>query len=172
MDFLNLAKTRSSIRNYTDQKVEAEKLNQILEAAWVAPTAVNYQPHKVLVVQGKEALNKIGEATNYHGAPLVCVVCADKKTAWTRPFDRKSMVDIDGTIVADHIVMEAESLGLGTCWITYFKPDILKKQFNFPDSLEPVAIITIGYPAVAKASPTRHITERKSIDSIVVYDTF
>ena len=67
MDFLTLAKKRYSVRAYTKQKVEKEKLDAILEAAHVAPTGGNCQPQHLIVVQGDEGLHKIGKATNIYG---------------------------------------------------------------------------------------------------------
>ena len=89
MDFLTLAKKRYSVRAYTKQKVEKEKLDAILEAAHVAPTGGNCQPQHLIVVQSDEGLRKIGKATNIYGAPLAIIVCSDINKVWTRPFDGK-----------------------------------------------------------------------------------
>ena len=86
MDFINIAKKRHSVRSYTNQKVEPEKLEQILEAAHVAPTAANLQPVHLLVVQSEEGLAKISKAAGIYGAPMAIIVCADHNKAWTRPF--------------------------------------------------------------------------------------
>lgn len=77
MNFLDIAKTRYSVRSYKDKRVEKEKLEQILEAAHVAPTAANLQPVRLLVVQEKEGLDKISEAANIYSAPLAIIVCSD-----------------------------------------------------------------------------------------------
>ncbi len=91
MNFMDIAKTRYSVRKYTDKKVEAEKLDQILNAAHVAPTAANLQPVRLLVIQQEEGLTKISKAANLHGAPLAILVCADHSKAWKRPFDGKKL---------------------------------------------------------------------------------
>ena len=70
MDFINIAKSRSSVRDYNNKKVEPEKLEKILEAAHVAPTAANLQPVHLIVVQSEEGLAKIGKAANIYGASL------------------------------------------------------------------------------------------------------
>ena len=93
MDFLTLAKKRYSVRAYTEQKVEKEKLDAILEAAHVAPTGGNCQPQHLIVVQSDEGLNKIGKATNIYGAPLAIIVCSDTNKTWTRPFDGKKLTN-------------------------------------------------------------------------------
>lgn len=89
MDFINIAKSRSSVRDYNNKKVEPEKLEKILEAAHVAPTAANLQPVHLIVVQSEEGLAKIGKAANIYGASLAIIVCADHDKAWVRPFDGK-----------------------------------------------------------------------------------
>ena len=172
MEFLSLAKQRCSVRSYKNMAVEEEKLNKILEAAHAAPTAANMQSHRLLVIQSEEGLSRLSKGVNYHGAPLAILVCGDKANVFVRPFDKKDMIDIDAAIVADHMVLEAEDLGLSTCWLTYFEPDILRKEFHIPDNLEPVAIIAIGYASGEKASAERHSKDRKNIEDITVYETF
>ena len=172
MDFLSLAKKRCSVRKYENTPVEAEKVAKLLEAAHVAPTAANMQPHRLLVIKSEEGLKKLSKGVNFHNAPLAIIVCGDHSDVFVRPFDKKNMIDIDTAIVADHIVLEAEDLGLSTCWLTYFKPDVIREEFSIPDNLEPVAIISIGYAAEEKASPQRHNSARKELESIVTYESF
>ena len=104
MDFIEIAKKRSSVRGYKDRKVEEEKLKKILEAAHVAPTAANLQPVRLIVVQSSEGLAKIGKGANLYGAPLAVIVCADHGKAWVRPFDKKQTTDIDASILTDHML--------------------------------------------------------------------
>ena len=171
-DFLELAKSRYSVRKYQNRAVETEKLTAILEAGRVAPTAANKQPCVFLVLNDKETIEKLTHACNPHGAPLAIVVCADKNIAWVRPFDNASMIEVDSTIAADHIMMCAQNLGLSSCWITYFDPAIIRKDFNIPDNLVPVNILVIGYGDDNPQSPDRHERTRKSLNSIVKYTTF
>lgn len=172
MEFLSLAKQRCSVRSYKNIAVEEEKLNKILEAGRVAPTAANMQAHRLLVIQSKEGLIKLSKGVNFHGAPLAILVCGDHTNVFIRPFDKKDMIDVDAAIVADHMVLEAEDLGLSTCWLTYFEPDVIRKEFNIPNNLEPVAIIAIGYASNKKASSERHSKERKKIEDITIYESF
>ena len=81
-------------------------------------------------------------------------------------------VSVDATIVADHIVLEAENLGLSSCWLTYFDPEIIRNEFNIPSNLEPIAIIALGYADTEKASPDRHSKDRKALESLICYETF
>ena len=170
--FLELAKSRYSVRNYQAATVETEKLTALLEAGHVAPTAANKQPCVFLVLNDKVALERLAHACNPHGAPLAIVICADKTTAWIRPYDRKSMVEVDSTIATDHIMMCAQDLGLSSCWITYFDPAILRKEFNIPDHLVPVNILAIGYGNDKPQSSDRHAQTRKPLDSMVKYASF
>lgn len=169
MSVLEIAKKRFSVRKYADKSVEKEKLDRILEAAHVAPTAANMQPVKLYVVQSGEGLAKIGKAANTYGAPVAIVVCADKSKAWKRPFDGMITTDIDASILTDHMMLEATEQGIGTVWICYFKPDVLKKELELPDNLEPVNILAIGYSEEPEASTERHGTQRMPMGELVTY---
>lgn len=172
MNFLELAKKRYSVRKYEDKRVEAEKLLKILESARIAPTAANFQPQRLLIIQEKESLEKLKKAGNVHGAPLAIIVCSDHSTSWKRSLDGKDTADIDASIITDHMMLEATELGLGTIWICAFDPSIIKKEFNIPENFEPINILGIGYSAAPAESPDRHDNKRKPLDSTVFYETF
>lgn len=170
MEFINIAKQRSSVRNYTEKKVETEKLEKILEAAHVAPTAANLQPVHLIAVQSEEGLAKIGKAANIYGAPLAIIVCADHNKAWVRPFDNKQTGDIDASILTDHMMLQATELGLGSVWVCFFKPDVLSKEFNLPANLEPVNILVIGYSNEENADTNRFDSNRIPMNQLVSYE--
>lgn len=169
MSFMEIAKKRYSVRKYSDRAVESEKLERIIEAAHVAPTAANLQPVRLIAVQSKEGLHKLEKAANTYQAPVAIIVCADHSKAWTRPFDKKKTTDIDATILTDHMMHEATELGLGTCWVCYFKADIVSKEFNLPDELEPINILAIGYADEVPEASNRHANERISVEQLVTY---
>jgi nitroreductase len=171
MDFITIAKTRCSIRSYTGQRVEPEKLEKILEAAHVAPTAANLQPVRLIVVQSVGGLAKIGKAANIYGAPLAIIVCADRSKAWVRPFDRKQTGDIDASILTDHMMLQAAELGLGSVWVCCFKPDVLRREFCLPANLEPVNILAAGYAGESFASTERHSQTRIPVNELVSYES-
>lgn len=171
MSFIDIAKARYACRKYQDKKVEKEKLDKILEAAHVAPTAANCQPQKLIVIQGKEGLEKVNKTARTYDAPLVIIVCGDVDRAWTRPFDGKKHHDIDTSIVTDHMMLQASELGLGTVWVCYFDPKVIKSEFNLPDNLEPISILVIGYPEGEPQSPDRHDKTRLPLESVVAYET-
>lgn len=170
MSFLEIAKKRSSVRSYTEQKVEKEKLDQILEAAHAAPTAANLQPVHLLVVQEQEGMKKISKAANTFNAPLAIIVCVDRNKAWVRPFDKKQTGDIDASILTDHMMLQATELGLGSVWVCYFKPDILREEFQIPSNLEPINILVIGYSAQEDADPDRLSQTRIPVKELVSYE--
>jgi len=118
------------------------------------------QPVRLIVVQEGTRLKSISKAANIYNAPLAIIVCADYSVAWKRPFDGKYTTDMDASILTDHMMMEATEQGLGTVWVCYFKPDVIRKEFELPDTLEPVNILVIGYANEAQASPERHDTMR------------
>ena len=171
MDFIEIAKRRYSVRRYKDKKVEEEKLKKILEAARVAPTAANLQPVRLIVVQSKEGLAKIGKGANLYGAPLAIIVCADHGKAWVRPFEKKQTTDIDASILTDHMMLQATESGLGSVWICYFKPDVISREFGLPDNLEPVNILAVGYSDEEAADPERHAQTRILMEKLVSYET-
>ncbi len=172
MDFLQLAKKRYSVRNYLPKKVEEEKLLKILEAGRVAPTGANRQPQRLIVVQEAAGLERLKKAANVYGAPLAIIVCADHKMSWKRHYDRKDIADIDAAIVTDHMMLQATELNLGTLWVCHFNPELLKKEFNIPENLEPVNILGIGYAGEAAESPDRHDTLRLPLEDFVHYETY
>lgn len=173
MDFLDLAKKRSSVRSYQSRKVEPEKLRKILEAGRVAPTAGNTQPQIVMIIQTDDGFSRLKKAANVYGAPLALIVCADHSASWKRPFDGKDTADIDAAIVSTHMILQAEELGLGSIWVGYFKPDVLASEFSLPASAEPICILGMGYARDgARKSPERHETERKPLIDTVRYEAF
>jgi nitroreductase len=173
MEFLELAKKRCSIRKYEGKKVEEEKLIKILEAGRVAPTAANYQPQRLIVIREQEGLEKLKKCARVFDAPLAIIVCGDHEVSWKRAaFDGKDTLDIDASIVTDHMMLQAADLGLGSVWICHFNPEALRREFNIPNNIEPVNILAIGYPAGETASPDRHNQVRKQLKDIVHYETY
>lgn len=172
MDFLQLAKNRYSCRKYKAAAVEDNKLNYIIEAARVAPSAVNFQPWYLIVVKG-ENLEKVRSCYHrewFRTAPECIVVCADHSRSWKRG-DSKDHADIDAAIAADHITLAASSIGLATCWICNFDAQKLSEVLDLPENLEPVVILPLGYPGDS-ADTERHSAKRKPLEDVVRYERF
>ena len=118
MSFLDLAKKRYSCRKLSAQPVEEEKLQKILEAGNLAPTAVNKQPFHIWVLKSEEAMQKVSQTTSFiFGAPVAFVVGSKAESAFVRSFDKKNFADVDASIAATHMMLEIEALGLGTTWV-------------------------------------------------------
>ena len=169
MDFLSMAKARYSVRKYKDMPVEQEKLQKILEAGRIAPTATNAQPQRVYVLQPKEALEKAKDAARFYDAPVLLMVCADKDSAWVRKYDGMNSYQIDASIVTDHMMLQATELGLGSLWICWFKEEVLRQHFDLPENIVPVNLLAIGYADCEPSSPERHSELRKPMTDTVKY---
>lgn len=169
MDFLQLAKTRYSVRKYKDIPVEKEKLDKILEAGRVAPTGVNAQPQRIIAVTSKGGMEKLSKGAKTFDAPVALIVCADKQEAWTRSYDGKNIAEMDASIVSAHMMLEATDLGLGTLWMCWFKPDVVRDEFGIDENLEINNILLIGYSDDEVKYSDRHDKERKPIDKTVTY---
>lgn len=167
MDFAELIKSRYSVRAYRPDPVEEEKLQQVLEAARLAPTAANRQPFRLLVIHtaGREdELRRIYNSKWFVQAPLVLAVCGLPRQAWTRR-DGKNYGDVDAAIVMDHITLAAADLGLGTCWIGAFDPAAAREVLGLPDEAEPIVFTPLGYPA-DEPRPK----QRKALAELVRYE--
>ncbi len=150
MEYSDLIAARYSVRAYRPDPVEDEKLQAVLEAACLAPTAANRQPFQLVVLHTAGRQEEIG--TIYHRpwfvqAPLVIAVCAISSQAWVRESDRFNARLIDAAIVADHLILAAANLGLGTCWIAAFNVDAARRVLQLSDDAEPVIFTPLGYPA-------------------------
>lgn len=171
MDFLQLAKTRYSCRNYSDKKVEKEKLDKILEVARIAPTACNYQPQRILVLQDEKKLERLSECTAYGwDAPVMMIICYDKTVSWKRKYDGKDEGIVDASIVTTHMMLEIESLGLGTTWIGSFDPEKIREVYEIPNDYEIVALLPVGYKADDDQPGPLH-DKRKSITETTFWDS-
>ena len=167
-DFLKLAKDRYSVRCFKDLPVEQEKIDQIIEAAKVAPTACNNQPFKIWVAKSIDAKNKINKANNFpfaQQAPVLIVVGANNNEGWVRGYDSKSFAEIDAAIAATHIMLAIHDLGLGTTWIGHFDEKILKQEFEDMKDYNLIAIFPVGYIA-ENCEPARTHTVYKEKELI------
>ena len=170
MNFMELAKDRYSVRNFAEKAIENEKLEKILEAGQIAPTAGNYQPQKVYVVQSEKGLEKLRSLTKCHyGAPTVLIIAYDRSKDWNNPNeDGVHSGEQDASIVATHMMLEAWELGIGSCWVNFFSPTLVAKEFNFPEDIRPVLMLPIGY-AKEDAKPAAWHEQSKELSELVEY---
>lgn len=174
MDFLELAEKRFSCRSYADTPVEDEKLQKVLEAGRLAPTAKNNQPQRIFVVQSEEAMTNLREATKMvHDAPMALVVGYAKDEASVIAGD--SFYDgtycagtQDASIVATSMMYEAADLGLGSLWIRGYDTGKIIEALDLPDTVEVVMILALGYPG-ERGVPSPMHASRKPLDDTVMY---
>ena len=158
MEYSELITARYSVRAYRQEPVEDEKLHLILEAARLAPTAANRQPFQLVVMRtaGRETeIARIYRRPWFVQAPLVIAVCAISSQAWVRESDRFNARLIDAAIVADHLILAAANLGLGTCWIAAMNRDDAKECLGIPKEHYIATITPLGFPDEWKGIPER-----------------
>lgn len=170
MEFIELAKSRYSVRSFSNKQIEDEKLNKILEAAKISPTAANQQPQKIYVLQSEKALRQINSVCQcIFGAPTILLIVADEKETWKNPFSKNyNTGDIDCSIVCTHLMLQAWELGIGSCWVGYFDLAQVEKAMGLPDNEKLVAILPIGYPS-ANSKPSNMHYSRKELSQTVKY---
>jgi nitroreductase len=171
MTFENLVKQRYSVRKYDSRPVEPEKMKKILEAGRLAPTACNFQPQRILVLQGEDMERLDGCTPCRYGAPAALVVCYDKTVSWKSRSGRE-IGDVDGTIVMTQMMYQAEELGIGSLLVGMYKEPLLREYFRIPENYEIVCLLMLGYPAEdSQPHPQLH-DQRYPMEETVFYGTF
>lgn len=169
MEFLELAKARYSCRKLSDRAVEPEKVARILDAAIAAPTAKNVQPYKIWKVTSPAALEKIQQVAKFpfvQQSKVVLVVGTKAEGAFVRPFDNKNYAEIDGAIVATHIILAVQAEGLGTTWVGYFDAPKLQELIPEMAGYELIALFPLGYPADDAKPAPRHFERRAVAEAV------
>lgn len=170
MSFLESAKARYSVRKFEDRKIEDDHMQRILEAANVAPTACNYQPQRIYVVQSEENIAKLNELCKcIFGAKTVLMFTYSTDEEWKNPLQNGIRSGIeDVSIVATHAMMEAWDLGIGSCWVNYFANAKIEEAFGLPENEKLVLLLPMGYPA-ADAAPIEMHSKCKAIEETVKF---
>jgi len=171
MAFSDLVKQRYSVRKYDSRPVEPEKLAAILEAGRLAPTGVNYQPQRILVVQGEDMEKMKGCSPCIYDAPVVMVVCYDKNESWKSRSGR-DIGDVDGSIVLTQMMYQAEELGIGSLIVGIYKEPLLRERFSIPENLSIVALMMLGYASDDCEPHPQFHASRKPIEETVFYGSF
>ena len=171
MSFSDLVKRRYSVRKYDSRPIESEKLTAILEAGRLAPTGVNYQPQRILVVQGEDMEKMKDCSPCIFGAPVVMVVCYDKNASWKSRSGR-DIGDVDGSIVMTQMMYQAEELGIGSLIVGIYKEPLLRERFAIPENLSIVALLVMGYASDdCEPHPDLHAS-RKPLEETVFFGSF
>mgnify|MGYP002627414274 CR=1 FL=1 len=149
MEFDEVIRSRYSVRAFSDRAIEADKLARILEAGRIAPTAVNYQPQRVYILQSEDALKKANALCPcIYGAPTVLLFAYDENADWKNAKQagiRSGVQDV--SIVATHIMLAAWNEGIGSCWVNLFQNSEVEKVFALPANERCVLLMSVGYPA-------------------------
>jgi nitroreductase len=163
LDFFEVIKNRRSIRKYQDKSVEKEKLQKVLDAARLAPSAMNRQPYQLFVISSKEILSKINAVCNQDWkAPIMIAMVSVPKEAWVRD-DGEEYWKVDAAIAMNQVSLAAFAEGLGTCWIAAFKEKEVKEILDIDSDSRIPFLSPLGYPSENKGP----ITNRKTIESLV-----
>ena len=158
--FLDMARERWSVRRFRQEQISKEHMARIMEAGCLAPSACNYQPQRVLVLQSKEAIGLIRSITHWaFDAPTVLLVCADLAESW-KNVDGADSAEMDATIALDHMMMEAWECGVGSTWVRGFDERVVRAAFGIPETWKVVAMMPMGYPS-DKARPSAWHFRRK-----------
>jgi Nitroreductase len=168
MNFTELATQRYSMRSYSSKEVEQVKIDAILEMVKLAPTACNLQPQRVKVINAKEDLAIVDACTGCrYQAPVVFLICYDSKECWVRNFDQAKSGEVDSSIVATHMMLKAEELGLGSLWVMHFDAEKARELFNLPTNIIPMTMLMVGYPGLL-AKPAKPHSVTKKIEEMLI----
>ncbi len=155
--FKQLAEQRFSARKFTDAPITPSDLDYIKQCVQLAPSAVNKQPWKFVVIESEDAKQRIRQTYNrewFSTAPLYILCLKNTSAAWMRRYDNKSHADIDLAIAIEHLCLAATDCGLGTCWVCNYHPDLVEQLFPY-EGFEAVAIIPIGHIATDCPNPEK-----------------
>jgi nitroreductase len=171
MEVFEAIRKRHSVRSYLPDEVSSEKLEKILEAARLAPSAGNVQPWHFIVVSDQQKRKKLSKgryAKFLVESPVVLVGCGDKRTSpnWYR---------VDTAIAMQNMVLTATSEGLATCWIGSFNENQVKELLSIPERFRVIALLAVGYrhEKLELASKVLHFFRRKKkLQKIVSTEKF
>lgn len=172
MEVFEAIQTRKSVRAYAPTPIPKEKLERVLEAARLAPSASNFQPWHFIVVTDSEKrriLSRSGMfARHLAESPVVIVGCGNKRTS-----PKWHVIDV--SIAMQNMVLAATAEGLGTCWIGSFNEELIQRMLRIPGRFKIVALLAVGYPR-KKSDIMRRITHlvlrRKKLEKIVSLEEY
>lgn len=169
MSFEEIVRDRYSCKQFKSEQISRQQLDAILEAGRLAPTAVNFQEQRVYVVQSEEGLAKIDRQTRCrYGAPTCLVVAFNTDRVFNYPGGKRNSGIEDASIVATHMLLAAQSVGVNSCWINMFDPELLAAELGLPENEEVLMILDLGYAAEG-AGPLKTHFDRKDISETVTY---
>lgn len=171
MDVFEAVRVRRSIRAYEPTSIPREKLEKILEAARLAPSANNIQPWHFIVVSDPEKREKLAKAPFARflkEAPIIIVGCGDQKAS-------PKWFMVDAAIAMQNMVLTATSEGLGTCWVGSFDEDQVREMLKIPENYRVIALLALGYPRKkidVQGKILHLLRQRKKLKEIVSFEEF
>lgn len=165
--FMRILESRYSCHSFSDYPVSDSKLNMILEAGRMAPSAKNLQPTRIWVVRSEDALARLRTVHPCYGAPIVLIVGCRNEEAWIRDSDGVNAAKTDAAIVLTHLMLTATDAGLANMWIWDFDPHQVREVLPETKQHGVYALLAIGYPAEGEGDPTELHSIRKSLDEMV-----
>ena len=166
MAIIDTIRNRYSCRAYQDKPIEQDKLDMIFEAARLAPSAMNTQDWRFVVVTDKEIRQQVAEHTNrpevFHEAGAIIAACSNSDHVMRCG---QAIGPIDVSIALEHIALQAIELGLATCWIGSFDTDKVRAILGIPADIAIIELMALGYPADSKKE-----SQREPIEKIVCYE--
>lgn len=167
--FMRILESRYSCHAFASYPVSDSKLQMILEAGRMAPSAFNCQPVRIWVVKSEEALARLHKVHPCYGAPIVLIVGCRNEEAWVRPTDGVNAAKTDAAIVLTHLMLTATDAGLANMWIWDFDPREVREVLPETKEHGVYALLAIGYPAEKEGDPTKLHGDRKPIEDLVRY---
>ena len=171
MGVLDVIRARRSIRAYKSEPIPEEVLERVMEAARLAPSGKNLQPWKFILVRDRDKKMQLAEASRKQyfmaEAPLIIVACGYPDRSYQRQGNYMASWPIDVSIAVDHLMLQAQEEGLGTCWIGAFEETAVKTLLGIPDDVKVLALTPLGYGD--EAPPDRG---RRDLDQVVCYERY
>ena len=165
--FMRILESRYSCHAFTHHPVSESKLEMILDAGRMAPSAANNQPTRIWVVKSEEALARLRTVHPCYGAPVVLVVGCRNEEAWLRPYDGVNAAKTDAAIVLTHLMLTATDVGLANMWIWDFDPSKVREVLPETREHGVYALLAIGHPAAGEGKPTELHDKRKPLKDLV-----
>lgn len=168
MELAKVITERYSVRKFKPDMITEEELRTILKAGMAAPTGCNYQPQRVYVLKSEQAIEKIRQLCRCaFNAPVVLLIALDENVDWKNPYEEGYRAGIqDVSIVADHMMLTAWDIGVGSCWVNAFRPSDVKEAFELPENETPVLLLPLGYPD-DDAQPSKLHTASKDLEEVI-----
>ena len=167
--FMRILESRYSCHAFSSFPVSDSKLQMILEAGRMAPSAYNCQPVRIWVVKSEEALANLHKVHPCYGAPVVLIVGCRNEEAWIRPTDGVNAAKTDAAIVLTHLMLTATDAGLANMWIWDFDPHEVRQVLPETKEHGVYALLAIGYPSEEEGKPTDLHGNRKPLEDLVRY---